>query len=42
VIGLTSEGSLKLLTISGKLVIAQVEEIHLRPTPADHPSLPPD
>jgi BirA family transcriptional regulator, biotin operon repressor / biotin---[acetyl-CoA-carboxylase] ligase len=42
VIGLASDGSLKLQTISGKLVIAQVGEIHLRPAPADHPSLPPD
>ncbi len=42
VIGLASDGSLKLLTLSGKLVIVQVGEIHLRPTPADHPSLPPD
>ena len=42
VIGLTSDGSLKLLTRSGELVVAQVGEIHLRPSPADQPSLLPD
>lgn len=42
VIGLTPDGSLKLLTRSGKLVTAQVGEIHLRPAPGGHPSLPPD
>jgi BirA family biotin operon repressor/biotin-[acetyl-CoA-carboxylase] ligase len=35
VIGLTPDGSLKLLTRSGSLVTAQVGEIHLRPNPAD-------
>ena len=40
VIGLTTDGSLKLLTRSGKLVTAQVGEIHLRPAPVGHPSLP--
>ena len=33
VIGLTMDGSLKLLTRSGELVTAQVGEIHLRPSP---------
>jgi len=42
VIGLTPDGSLKLLTGTGKLVTAQVGEIHLRPAPVGHPSLPPD
>jgi BirA family biotin operon repressor/biotin-[acetyl-CoA-carboxylase] ligase len=42
VIGLTPDGSLKLLTRSGKLVTAQVGEIHLRPNPVDPPSLSPD
>lgn len=37
VIGLTADGSLKLLTKSGKLVTAQVGEIHLRPAPAGRP-----
>jgi len=35
VIGLTPEGSLKLMTTSGKLVIVQVGEIYLRPAHAD-------
>lgn len=42
VIGLTPDGSLKLLTKSGKLVSAAVGELHLRPVPAGQPSLPPD
>jgi biotin-[acetyl-CoA-carboxylase] ligase BirA-like protein len=35
VIGLTMDGSLKLITRSGELVTAQVGELHLRLTPAD-------
>jgi BirA family transcriptional regulator, biotin operon repressor / biotin---[acetyl-CoA-carboxylase] ligase len=35
VIGLTPEGSLKLMTTSGKLVIVQMGEIYLRPAHAD-------
>ena len=42
VIGLTQDGSLKLLTRSGKLVTAQVGEIHLRPSFPDQPSQSPD
>jgi len=42
VIGLTSDGSLKLLTKFGKLVTVQVGEIHIRPTYSEGPSLPPD
>jgi len=42
VIGLTPDGSLKLLTRSGELVLAQVGEIHLRPSFSDKPSLSPD
>lgn len=42
VIGLTPDGSLKLLTKSGKLVTAQVGEIHLRPAPVGHPTMPTD
>jgi len=41
-IGLTPDGSLKLLTRSGKSVTAQVGEIHLRPAPAGQLSQPPD
>jgi len=40
-IGLTQDGSLKLLTASGKMVVAAVGDIHLRPA-ADHPILPTD
>ena len=42
VIGLTPDGSLKLLTKSGTLVTAQVGEIHLRPAPVGHPTMPTD
>lgn len=42
VIGLTPDGSLKLLTRSGKLVTAQVGEIHLRPAPDGQLSQVPD
>jgi BirA family biotin operon repressor/biotin-[acetyl-CoA-carboxylase] ligase len=42
VIGLTPDGSLKLLTRFGKLFTVQVGEIHLKPTDAGDPSLPPD
>jgi BirA family biotin operon repressor/biotin-[acetyl-CoA-carboxylase] ligase len=42
VIGLTSDGFLKLLTSDGKLVTAQVGEIHLKPISAGHASLPAD
>jgi BirA family transcriptional regulator, biotin operon repressor / biotin---[acetyl-CoA-carboxylase] ligase len=42
VIGLTGDGSLKLLTRSGRLVTAQVGEIHLRPASVGDPSLPSD
>lgn len=41
-IGLTLEGSLKLITISGKLVIVQAGEIHLRLTHAHPFSQSPD
>jgi BirA family biotin operon repressor/biotin-[acetyl-CoA-carboxylase] ligase len=41
-VGLTSDGTLKLLTRSGKLVTASVGEIHLRPVPSRHSSLPRD
>ena len=39
VIGLTPNGSLKLLTRSGELVTVPVGEIHMRPASADHPAL---
>jgi BirA family biotin operon repressor/biotin-[acetyl-CoA-carboxylase] ligase len=42
VIGLTPDGSLKLLTRSGELVTAQVGEIHLRPSLTDQTSQSPD
>jgi len=42
VIGLTPDGSLKLITRSGELVTAQVGELHLRPTLNDQSSLSPD
>jgi BirA family biotin operon repressor/biotin-[acetyl-CoA-carboxylase] ligase len=42
VIGITPDGSLKLLTRSGELLTAQDGEIRLRPIPADQPSLSPD
>jgi BirA family biotin operon repressor/biotin-[acetyl-CoA-carboxylase] ligase len=41
-VGLTPDGTLKLLTRSGKLVTAPVGEIHLRPVPDRHMFLPPD
>jgi BirA family biotin operon repressor/biotin-[acetyl-CoA-carboxylase] ligase len=42
VIGLAPDGSLKLLTPTGELVIAQVGEIRLRLRPTDEPSPSPD
>jgi BirA family biotin operon repressor/biotin-[acetyl-CoA-carboxylase] ligase len=42
VIGLTPDGSLKLLTRSGETMIVQVGEIHLRPSLADQLSSSPD
>ena len=39
VMGLAPDGSLKLITRSGKVVTTQVGEIHLKPL-ADHPSMP--
>jgi BirA family biotin operon repressor/biotin-[acetyl-CoA-carboxylase] ligase len=42
VVGLTQDGSLKLLTQSGELVTAQVGKIHLRPSFSDQPSQSPD
>jgi BirA family biotin operon repressor/biotin-[acetyl-CoA-carboxylase] ligase len=41
-IGLAPDGSLKLLSRDGRLVTAQVGEIHMKPAPAGDPSLPPD